>query len=84
MGAALWGFARVIANEVPPKVEQIAANVRVISLGKEAGASRIRRTATFERTVGRLTRGDDVLGLILVRWIQKDDVEQDVGIEQNV
>lgn len=54
----------VIANEVPPKVEQIAANVRVISLGKEAGASRIRRMATFERTVGRLTRGDDVLGLV--------------------
>jgi hypothetical protein len=58
------GRVDVIANEAAPDPSLIAENVRVIGLGKEQGASRIRRGIAFERLIWNLTRGPDVIGLV--------------------
>jgi glycosyltransferase involved in cell wall biosynthesis len=54
----------VVANEVSPEASPIAENVRVIGLGKEHGASRIRRGIAFERAIWSLTGVSDVIGLV--------------------
>jgi glycosyltransferase involved in cell wall biosynthesis len=54
----------VVANEVSTEAGSIAGNVRITGLGKERGASRLRRGLAFERAIWKLTRRPDVIGLV--------------------